>query len=71
MEILREALPYIVHSLLGLAGAVGLLALVSPKMFAVVAETSGLWVATPKAHPFVAVIFVQALRCKHDRRFVL
>lgn len=48
VDILQEAWPIIVLSLLGFSGAVGLLALVSPKMFAVVAETGGLWVASSK-----------------------
>jgi diguanylate cyclase (GGDEF)-like protein len=70
MEILREALPYIVHSLLGLAGAVGLLALVSPKMFAVVAETSGLWVATPKAQTFDEVVIdIDQFVFRNSRQF--
>jgi len=48
VDILQEAWPIIVLSLLGFSGAVGALALISPKMFAFVAETGGLWVAGPK-----------------------
>jgi diguanylate cyclase (GGDEF)-like protein len=53
VNILQEAWPIIIVSFLGLSGIVGLLALVSPKMFAVVAESGGMWIATPKT---VAVV---------------
>ena len=70
MEIVQEALPIIVHLFLGLAGLVGLVALTSPKMFAVLAEMSGLWVAAPKAATIDKnVIDIDQFVIKNSRQF--
>lgn len=66
MDILHEAWPTILLSFLGLAGVVGLLALVSPKMFAIATEAGGTWVTAPK---FESVISIDQFVIRHSRRF--
>ncbi|MEQ8788031.1 MAG: GGDEF domain-containing protein [Pirellulaceae bacterium] len=68
MDIVLEAWPVIVLSLLGFSGLVGLLALFSPKMFAVVAETGGLWVTGPKT-TLDAPIDIDQFVLKNSRQF--
>ena len=70
MDILQEAWPIIFLSLLGLCGVVGLLAVISPKMFALVAETGGLWIAKPKSVSlFETSIDIDQFVIRHSRQF--
>ena len=70
MEILQQAWPNIFFSLLGLCGIVGLVAVVSPKMFARVAETGGLRVIKPKSPLlFESTIDIDQLVIRHSRQF--
>ena len=70
MDILYEAWPVIFLSLLGLCGIVGLTAMVSPKIFAVVAETGGIWVTKPKqATFFESPIDIDQFVIRHSRQF--
>ena len=70
MDILHEAWPIIFLSLLGLCGIVGLVAVVSPKTFALVAETGGLWVTKPKSSAlFESPIDIDQFVIRHSRQF--
>ena len=70
MNILQEAWPIIVLTHLGLFAMVGLLALASPKTFAFVAETGGLWVTSPKnAAVFDSPIDIDQFVIRNSRQF--
>ncbi len=70
MDILQEAWPIIFLSLLGLCGIVGLVAVVSPKTFALVAETGGIWVTKPKSTTFFeSRIDIDQFVIRHSRQF--
>ena len=70
MDILREAWPIIFISLLGFCGAVGILAMVSPRAFAIVAETGGLLVTKPKSPSlFESPIDIDQFVIRHSRQF--
>ncbi len=70
MNILEQAWPIIVLTHLGLFAIVGLLALASPKTFAFVAETGGLWITAPKKTAvFDAPIDIDQFVIRNSRQF--
>lgn len=70
MVILQEAWPIIFLFLLGLCGMVGLLAMVTPKMFALVAAIGGLRVIKPqKSLLFESTINIDKYVIHHSRQF--
>ncbi|MGI9427724.1 MAG: GGDEF domain-containing protein [Bythopirellula sp.] len=70
MDILQQAWPFIFLSLLGLCGLVGLLAVISPKMFALVAETGGLQISKPhNSSLFEPAINIDQYVMRHSRQF--
>ncbi len=70
MEILQEAWPIIFLSLMGLCGIVGLVAVLSPKKFTVVAEIGGVWVTKPKNTAFFeSRIDIDQFVIRHSRQF--
>ena len=70
VEILQEAWLIIFPSLLILCGIVGLIAMVSPKMLALVAETGGIRVTKPKnSSLFEPTINIDKFVIRHSREF--
>lgn len=70
VETMQEAWPSIFLSLLGLCGVVGVLAVVSPRMFALVAATGGMWVTRPKKPSlFDLPIDIDQFVIRHSRQF--
>ncbi len=70
VNIIQDAWPIIILSFLGLSGIVGLIALVSPKLFAMVAETGGLWITPPKNSSVVeSPIDIDQFVIRNSRQF--
>ena len=70
MEIVQDAWPIVVPAFLGLTGIVGLLAFVSPKSFACVAQVGGRWFSTSKTLPVVeSRIDIDQFVLRYSRQF--
>ncbi len=70
MDIVGEVCSALMFAFFGLAGMVGMLALVSPKVFAVAAEVGGLWVTAPKSRSgFESPIDIDQFVIRHSRKF--
>ena len=70
VEILQDAWQILFPCLLAMCGVVGLIAMFSPKMFALVAETGGIWVTKPKQPAmFESTIDIDKFVIRHSREF--
>lgn len=70
MELVHAICSVTMFSLYALAGAVGVVALSSPKLFAVAAEKGGLWLAPPKtATVYQKPIDIDQFVVRHSRKF--
>ena len=70
MEILHNICSITLYGLFGLAGVVGLLALTSPRLFAVAAESGGLWITAPNSTSLAqSPIDIDQFVIRHSRKF--
>ncbi|MDC0936241.1 GGDEF domain-containing protein [Pirellulales bacterium] len=70
MNVINEICSAMLFSFFGLAGVVGLVALVSPKIFTAAAELGGMWVTNPKsASTYHSPIDIDQFVIRHSRKF--